>query len=302
MAILVDKKTRVLVQGITGKEGARACEEMLSYGTKVVAGVTPGKKGQKVSGVPVYDTVREALKKHPEINTTLISVPAAAVQDAATEAMFAGIKLINILAEHVPTRDSAEIVRWARIKDSIVVGPASVGIISPGKGKIGSIGSSTISRVFTKGPIGVVSKSGGMTAEIAVTLTKAKLGQSTVIGIGGDQIIGFDFVDALKLFADDPETKAVVLFGEVGGTYEEQAADFIIRTKFKKPVVAIVAGKFTKDLPQGTVLGHAGTIVARGRGGYDSKARAFAKARVPVAQTLDEVPELLSKKLRGRIK
>lgn len=297
---MVDKKTRVLIQGITGKEGSRACEEMLSYGTKVVAGVTPGKKGQKVSDVPVYDTVKEALVKHPEINTSLISVPAAVVQDAATEAMFAGIKLINILAEHVPTRDSAEIVRWARIKGSMVVGPASVGIISPGKAKIGSIGSSLISQVFTKGPIGVVSKSGGMTAEIAVTLTQAKLGQSTVIGIGGDQVIGFDFVDALKLFGKDPETKAVVLFGEVGGTYEEQAADFILREKFKKPVVAIIAGKFTKDLPQGTVLGHAGTIVARGRGGYDSKARAFAKAGVAVARTLDEIPDLLRRKLKGK--
>lgn len=297
MAILVDKKTRVLVQGITGKEGSRACEEMISYGTKVVAGVTPGKKGQKVSGVPVYDTVKEALAKHSEINTSLISVPASAVQDAATEAMFAGIKLINILAEHVPTRDAAEVVRWARIKGSTVVGPASVGIISPGKAKIGSIGSSVISRVFTKGPIGVVSKSGGMTAEIVVTLTQAKLGQSTVIGIGGDQIIGFDFVDALKLFANDPETKAVVLFGEVGGTYEEQAADYILKEKFKKPVVAIVAGKFTKDLPQGTVLGHAGAIVARGRGGYDSKVRAFAKAGVVVARTLDEMPDLLKSRI-----
>ncbi|MBI2594830.1 MAG: hypothetical protein HYW38_01040, partial [Candidatus Colwellbacteria bacterium] len=140
----------------------------------------------------------------------------------------------------------------------------------------------------------------GMTAEIAVTLTKEKLGQSTVIGIGGDQIIGFDFVDALKLFAEDPETKAVVLFGEVGGTYEEQAADYILKEKFKKPVVAIVAGKFTKDLPQGTVLGHAGTIVARGRGGYDSKVRAFAKAGVPVAGTLDEVPGLLKSRIRNR--
>lgn len=298
MAILVDKKTRVLVQGITGNEGSRACAEMLLYGTKVVAGVTPGKKGQKVSGVPVYDTVKEALRKHPEINTSLISVPAAAVQDAATEAMFAGIKLINILAEHVPTRDSAEIVKWARIKDSTVVGPASVGIISPGKAKIGSIGSSTISKVFTKGPIGVVSKSGGMTAEIAVTLSKAKLGQSAVIGIGGDQISGFDFVDALKLFANDPETRAVVLFGEVGGTYEEQAADYILKTKFKKPVVAIIAGKFTKNLPQGTVLGHAGTIVARGRGGYDSKARAFAKAGVLIARTLDEIPGLLKARIK----
>ena len=251
-----------------------------------------------MAGGRVKERVKEARKRHPEINISLISVPAAAVRDAATEAMFAGIKVINILAEHVPTRDSTEIVKWARVKGSTVVGPASVGIISPGKGKIGSIGSSTISNVFTKGSIGVVSKSGGMTAEIAVTLTKAKLGQSTVIGIGGDQIIGFDFVDALKLFAKDVETKTVVLFGEVGGTYEEQAAEFIIREKFKKPVVAIIAGKFTKDLPQGTILGHAGTIVARGRGGYDSKVNALRRAKVLIAHTLDEVPGLLKSRIR----
>ena len=185
----------------------------------------------------------------------------------------------------------------------ILIGPSSVGVISPkSKVKIGSIGSSLISNVFTPGSVGVVSKSGGMTAEIAVTLTNAGNGQSTVLGIGGDQIIGFDFVDALKLFGKDPETKAVVLFGEVGGTYEEQAAEFIRKEKFKKPVVAVVAGKFTARLPQGTVLGHAGAIVAKGKGGYDSKVRAFKKAGVPVAATLDEIPGLLRKMLRGRIK
>ncbi len=300
MSILVNKNTKVLIQGITGKEGARACEEMLSYGTKVLAGVTPGKGGQKISGVPVYDTVREALAKHPGVNTSLIAVPAAAVKDAAMEAMFAGIPFVDILAEHVPTLDCAEIIRWARMKGTILVGPSSVGVISPkNKVKIGSIGSSLISNVFTPGPIGVVSKSGGMTAEIAVTLTNAGIGQSTVVGIGGDQIIGFDFVDALKLFGKDPETRAVVLFGEVGGTYEEQAAEFIRKEKFKKPVVAVVAGKFTARLPQGTVLGHAGAIVAKGKGGYDSKVRAFKKAGVPVAATLDEIPGLLRPHLKN---
>lgn len=298
MAILVDKNTKVLIQGITGKEGARACEEMLSYGTKVLAGVTPGKGGQKISGVPVYDTVCEALAKHPIVNTSLIVVPAPAVKDAAMEAMFAGIPFVDILAEHVPTLDCAEIVRWARSKGTILVGPSSVGVIAPRKAKIGSIGSSLIRNVFTPGPIGVVSKSGGMTAEIAVTLTNAGIGQSTVVGIGGDQIIGFDFVDALKLFEKDPETKAVVLFGEVGGTYEEQAAEFIRKRKFKKPVVAVVAGKFTAHLPQGTVLGHAGAIVAKGKGGYDSKVRAFKKAGVPVAATLDEIPGLLRRRVK----
>lgn len=295
MAILINKNTRVLVQGITGNEGSRACKEMLDYGTQVVAGVTPGKGGQVVEGVPVYNTVFEASATHPDINASLITVPAAFVKDAALEAIDARIPLIDILTEHVPTSDAAYIVAAARRAGVRVVGPSSVGIMSPGMAKIGSIGSGDVKKVFTPGPIGVISKSGGMTAEISATLSRAKLGQSTVVGIGGDAIIGSDFVDLLELFEKDPATKAVVLFGEVGGTYEELAAEFVRKKKFTKPLVALVAGKFTENLPQGTVLGHAGAIVSKGRGSYASKVKALTEAGVMVADILDEAPEMLER-------
>lgn len=297
MAILINKNTKVLIQGITGNEGSRACKEMRAYGTAVVAGVTPGKGGQNVENVPVYNTVLEALAAHPDINTSLITVPAPFAKDAALEAIDARIPLIDMLTEHVPTQDAAYIIAAARRAGTRIVGPSSVGIISPGLGKIGSIGSGGMKNVFTPGPIGVISKSGGMTAEISATLTRAKLGQSTVIGIGGDAIIGSDFVDLLKLFQEDPETKAVVLFGEVGGTYEERAAEFVKRGGLTKPLVALVAGKFTETLPQGTVLGHAGAIVSRGRGSYASKVKALRGAGIMVADILDEVPGLLRKSI-----
>ncbi len=297
MAILIDTKTRVLIQGITGKEGARACKEMLSYGTKVLAGVTPGKGGTKIEGVSVYDTVREALKKHRGLNATLISVPAAAVLDAALEAIDAGIPVIDILTEHVPVRDCAMMYRAARQNNVRVVGPSSVGVISPGKGKLGSIGSGGVHAIFKPGHVGVISKSGGMTAEIAAVLSRAGIGQSTVIGIGGDQIIGSDFVDLLELFEQDKETKATVIFGEIGGTYEERVADYVRAKKLRKPIVAVIAGKFTTTLPKGTVLGHAGAIVSGGRGSYDSKVNALRRVKVPVARTLEEITVLLKKYL-----
>jgi succinyl-CoA synthetase alpha subunit len=297
MAILIDRKTRVLIQGVTGTEGSRACKEMLAYHTKVLAGVTPGKGGQSVNGVPVYNTVREALERHPDINTTLVVVPAPFVKDAVMEAIFAGIKLINVLTEHVPTQDAAYIVEWARKRNAFIVGPSSVGIMVPGIGKIGSIGSSAMSKIYTQGPIGVISKSGGMSGEIGVVLSRARLGQSTIVGIGGDQIVGADFVDLLKLFESDKKTKAVVLFGEVGGTYEELAAEYIKKSRYPKPVVAVVAGSFTEKLPQGTVLGHAGAIVSKGRGSYYSKVREFKKAGVQLATTLEDIPRILKKLL-----
>lgn len=298
MAILVDQTTRVLIQGITGREGSRACSEMLKYGTRVLAGVTPGKGGQKIEGIPVYDTVIEAKRNYPAINTSLVAVPAPFVRDAVQESMWADIPFINILTEHVPVADAVIIVAYARARNIRVVGPSSVGVISPARAKIGSIGSSAIeTKVFVQGPIGIVSKSGGMTAEIGVTLTRAGLGQSTVVGIGGDQIIGSDFVDVLKLFEKDRDTKAVVIFGEVGGTYEEQAAKFITDGGFRKPVVAIIAGKFSEYLPSETVLGHAGAIVSKGRGSYTSKITALRGAGVSIANTIDEIPRLLKSRL-----
>jgi succinyl-CoA synthetase alpha subunit len=193
----------------------------------------------------------------------------------------------------VTVHDCAVLYAAAKAKGVHVVGPSSVGIISPGKAKLGSIGSGGVDQIFMPGNIGVISKSGGMTAEIAVVLSRAGIGQSTVVGIGGDQIIGSDFVDLLELFEEDSETKATVIFGEIGGTYEERVAEYVLAKKIKKPIVAVVAGKFTATLPQGTVLGHAGAIVSRGRGSYTSKINALRDAKIPVAQTLEEIPGLL---------
>lgn len=295
MAILVDKNTKVLIQGITGAEGARACREMLSYGTAVLCGVTPGKGGQNVDGIPVYNSVKEALIKHPEVNLALVVVPPQFVKNAALESLEAGIKLINILAEFVPPRDSSVVVATARKMGARVIGPASIGIISPGLGKVGSIGSGEIKNVFTPGPVGIISKSGGMVAELAYVLTHGGYGQSTAVGIGGDIIAGSDYVDLLPLFEADSETKAVVMFGEVGGTYEEDVADYIRSGKFTKPVVAIVGGRFTEKLAPGVVLGHAGAIVSKGKGGYDSKIKALQEAGILIAETVEQIPNLLER-------
>lgn len=297
MSILVSKNTRVLVQGITGKEGARAANEMISYGTKVLAGVTPGKGGQKVEGVPVYDTVAEAMQKHPAINTSLVVVPGLFVKDAVMEAVAAGIGLVNVLSEHVPVADVASMVAYARASGSSIVGPSSVGIISPGEAKLGSIGSGGVDRVFQPGPVGVISKSGGMTAELSSILTQAGIGQSTAMGIGGDQLVGSAFADIMELFQRDSKTKAVVLFGEVGGTFEEQAAQMMIDKRFTKPVVAFVAGKFSRGMPQGTTLGHAGAIVSEGKGSWDSKMRLFKKAGAHLPETLDDLASVVRKVL-----
>jgi len=298
MAILVDKNTKVLIQGITGTEGSRACREMLAYGTAVVAGVTPKKGGQVVEGVPVYDSVSEALKKHADVTLSLIVVPPQFVKDATLEALEAGIKLIDILTEYVPPRDSSIMVARARQLGARIIGPSSVGIISPAKAKVGSVGSGEIAKVFIPGPVGVISKSGGMVAELSYVLSRAGFGQSTAIGIGGDIIAGSDYVDLLPLFEADSETKAVVMFGEVGGTYEEDVANYIKTGKFTKPVIAIVGGRFTEKLASGVVLGHAGAIVSKGKGGYDSKIKALKDAGVLVAETIEQIPELLRQQLQ----
>lgn len=295
MSILVDKNTKVLIQGITGTEGSRACREMLSYGTTVLCGVTPGKGGQQVEGIPVYNSVKEALAAHPQVTLSLVVVPPQFVKNAALEAMEAGVRLMNILTEYVPPRDSSVIVATARKLGALVIGPSSVGIISPGLSKVGSVGSGEISKVFIPGPVGIISKSGGMVAELANALTRAGIGQSTAIGIGGDIIAGSDYVDLLLLFEADQKTKAVVIFGEVGGTYEEDVADFIKAGKFTKPVVAIVGGRFTEKLAQGVVLGHAGAIVSKGKGGYESKIKALKDAGILVAETIEQIPDLLEK-------
>lgn len=295
MAILVDKDTRVLIQGITGNEGSRVAHDMIMYGTRVVAGVTPGKGGQTTpDGVPVYDTVREALERHPAMTMSFIAVPALVVLDAALEAIHAGMTTIDILTEKVPVHDVAIMIAHARQAGARIIGPSSVGIISPGLGKVGSVGSGDVAeRVFKPGRVGVISKSGGMTAEISRILTDAGLGQSTAIGIGGDVLIGSDFLDLALLFEADPSTQAIVVFGEVGGVYEEKLAEAIAAGRIIKPVVALMAGDFSSQLPPGTVLGHAGAIVSRGRGSAQSKIAALKKAGAHIARQPEEIPQLI---------
>jgi len=293
MAILVNEKTKVLVQGITGKEGSKVALQMQNYGTKVLAGVTPGKGGQEVHGIPVYNTVAEALDYHPGINTSFIAVPNFAAFEAIKEAVEARIPLVNILTEHIPIQDSSKAIALAREAGVRIVGPSSIGIISPGVGKVGSIGGDDPRGVFSKGSVGVISKSGGMASEVSWILTKNGMGQSTVIGIGGDILVGSTFADLLEEFEKDPQTEFVVLFGEIGGTYEEEAADLIKSGKFTKPVVAFVSGLFAETLPQGTKLGHAGAIIYGEKGNYKSKVNALEEAGVKIAKTPDEIPNLL---------
>lgn len=293
MSILVNEKTRVLVQGITGKEGSKVALQMRNYGTKVLAGVTPGKGGQEVHGIPVYNTISEALGNHPGINTSFVAVPNFAALGALEEAIISKIPLINVLTEHIPIKDTAKAIALAKQNGVRIVGPSSIGIISPGIGKVGSIGGDDPRGVYSKGNVGIISKSGGMASEVSWILTKNGIGQSTVVGIGGDILIGSTFADLLLDFEKDEQTKAVVLFGEIGGTYEEEAAEFI-RRRFTKPVVAFVSGLFAENLPSGTKLGHAGAIIYGEKGSYKSKINSLKSAGVKIAKTPDEIPSLLN--------
>ncbi|MFT4893078.1 MAG: succinyl-CoA synthetase alpha subunit [Candidatus Nanohaloarchaea archaeon] len=297
MSILVDKDTKLLIQGITGREASEKLPEMLDYGTDVVAGVTPGKGGQKVEGVPVYDSVEEALEKHPEINASLVYVPPFAAKDAAFEAMDNGIKLLDIVTERVPTKDSWKIFEKAEKEDARVVGPTSVGIISPGKSKLGPIGGSEPEKVYKPGKVGIISKSGGMTTETAWVVRQSGYGVSTAMGLGGDRIAGTTFEDALKLFEEDDQTEAVVMFGELGGTYEEKAAELVENGDFTKPLVAFIAGKFTEEMPS-RQYGHAGAVIRGERSKPSYKESILEEAGAHVVNVHHEIGEKLDDLLR----
>ncbi len=291
MAVLLDENSRVIVQGITGREGSFHTKLMLEYGTKIVAGVTPGKGGQEVHGVPVYDTVSEAVEAHPEANTSIIFVPARFAADAAYEAIDAGLKLVVVITEHIPVHESMKFVNYAKQKGTTVIGPNCPGVISPGKAKVGIMPG----HVFKPGSIGIVSRSGTLTYEIGYAITKEGMGQSTVIGIGGDPVIGTSFTEAMKLYEEDPETEALVLVGEIGGDMEERAAQMIKRGEFTKPVVAFIAGR---TAPPGKRMGHAGAIIMAGTGTYEGKVQALRDAGVKVAKTPFEIPDLLKEVLK----
>jgi succinyl-CoA synthetase alpha subunit len=284
MSIFVDEKNKVLVQGATGHQGRFHIGEMLSFGTKVVAGVTPGKGGQEVQGVPVFDSVREAVDETCA-DTSLVLVPARFAKDAIFEALDADIKTVVVITENIPFHDAMEFVHYAKYKKAVLIGPNCPGIASPGKTKIGILPGN----IFRVGDVGVASRSGTLTYEIVNSLSEKGVGQSTCVGLGGDPIIGTTFIDALDAFEKDKDTKAVVLVGEIGGTAEEEAADYI-KEYISKPVFAFIAGR---TAPPGKRMGHAGAIIARGKGTAKSKIEALQKAGVSIARFPTDVADLV---------
>ncbi len=286
MSILIDKNTRLIVQGITGRDGGFHARQMLDYGTKVVGGVTPGKGGMKTEeGIPVFNSMEEAVSK-TGANTSVIYVPARFAADAIFEASDAGIELVVCIAEGLPVRDMLSVLPYVRERGTRVIGPNSPGVISPGRSKVGIMPGD----IHKEGNVGVVSRSGTLTYEIVYHLTVNGIGQSTCLGIGGDPVIGTNLLDAMDLFAEDPETEAVVLIGEIGGNDEEKAAR-IIKDGYPKKVAAFIAGR---TAPPGKRMGHAGAIVTGGTGTAEEKIKAFADAGVEVAETPSGIAEIIS--------
>lgn len=287
MGIIIDKNTRAIVQGITGAQGSFHTRLMTEYGTKIVAGTSPGKGGTRVNNVPVFDTLEEVQEKY-SANASIIFVPAPFAADAAFEAMVNGIKTVVVITEHIPIRDAISVMEYARQVGATIIGPNTPGIMTPGACKLGIMPF----HIFKPGGIGMVSRSGTLTYEIAAGLSRKGLGQSTCLGLGGDPITGLNFIDALKMFANDPYTKAVALVGEIGGNLEELAASYIATEKYSKPVVAFVAGR---SAPPGKRMGHAGAIVMGKAGTAENKIEVFRAAGVEVAEKPSDVAELLAK-------
>jgi succinyl-CoA synthetase alpha subunit len=291
MSVLVDENTRLLVQGITGREGSFHAQQAIEYGTQVVAGVTPGKGGGTLRGVPIFNTVQEA-KDKTGANTSVVFVPPAFAADAIMEAAEAGISLVVAITEGIPTLDMVRVMRFLSGTRTRLIGPNCPGIISPGKCKIGIMPA----RIHLAGHIGVISRSGTLTYEAVGQLTALGIGQSTCIGIGGDPIIGMTFVDVLRLMNDDPETHGVVLIGEIGGTAEEEAASFI-KAQVKKPVVGFIAGR---TAPPGRRMGHAGAIISGGKGTAADKIAALRAAGIRIAESPALIGETMAAALNAR--
>ena len=284
MSVLIDKNSKVLVQGVTGRDGSFHALKMRSYGTNIVGGTSPGKGGQNVEGIPVFNTVAEAVEK-TGADTSIIFVPAPFAKDAMFEAADAGIKLIVCITEGVPVMDAVAAQHYIKLKGARLVGPNCPGLISPDKSMVGILPTN----IFKKGGTGVISRSGTLTYEIVDSLTKSGFGESTAIGVGGDPVVGLYFEDMLQLFQDDPETDSIVLVGERGGDAEERAADFI-KKNITKPVVAFISGR---QAPKGKQMGHAGAIITTGSGTAAEKIAAFEAVGVPVAKETSEIPTLL---------
>jgi succinyl-CoA synthetase alpha subunit len=288
VSILIDRSTRVVVQGITGRDGSFHARAMKEYGTQVVAGVTPGKGGQELDGIPIFDLVSEAVRE-TGANTAVVYVPPAFAADAVLEAAHAGVRLVVAITEGIPVLDMVPVMREVEALGVRVVGPNCPGLISPGKCKVGILPGD----IHRPGPVGVVSRSGTLTYEMVHQLTGNGIGQSTCIGIGGDPVIGTDFLDVLRLFHEDGETEAVVMIGEIGGTAEEEAARYV-KSTMKKPVIGFIAGR---TAPPGKRMGHAGAIISGGRGTAAEKIEALENAGIPVARIPSEVGPLVRKAL-----
>lgn len=288
MSVLLRGDTKVICQGITGKNGAFHTKGCREYGTKMVAGVTPGKGGTDFEGIPVFNTVRDAVKK-TQATATMIFVPAPFAADSILEALDAGIKLIVTITEGIPTLDMVKVKRALQGSDSVLIGPNCPGIITPGEAKIGIMPG----QIHKKGSIGVISRSGTLTYEAVDQLTKAGLGQSTCIGLGGDPVKGLNFVDALRLFEEDPETKGIVMIGEIGGTDEQDGAEFA-REHVKKPIVGYIAGI---TAPKGKRMGHAGAIIAGSEGTAQEKMEVMTNAGITVVKSPAEIGETMKKVL-----
>jgi len=289
MAIYINENTNVLIQGITGNQGTFHARQMVAYGSKVVAGVSPGKGGQKIDDIPVYNSVIEAMEHH-KIDASILFVPAKFAKDGAFESIHAGVKVLVMLPEHIPVHDAMAIMDYAKAKGTIIIGPNTFGLVSSGKCKIGIMPN----QYFVPGPVGVVARSGTLSYEIVGSLANAGVGTSTVVGLGGDRVVGLNFIDVLAKFEEDPDTKVIVLVGEIGGTAEEDAALFIGK-HITKPVVAYLAGK---SAPSGKRMGHAGAIIERGMGTFEGKVKALNAVGVEVASLSFEVPELVKKVLK----
>jgi succinyl-CoA synthetase alpha subunit len=286
--IILDENTRCIVQGITGKQGSFHTEQMLNYNTKVVAGTSPGKGGQKFGSLNVYNSIEEA-KEELDINASIIFIPAPFAKDATFEAI-SQLDLVTIITEHIPVHDSMEIVEYAKRNNTTVIGPNTPGIISPGIGKLGIMPT----HIFDKGSIGIVSRSGTLTYEVAYQITNAGMGQSTCLGIGGDPVVGMDFADVLQKFEEDDDTDAMVMIGEIGGNAEEKAAEFIGKN-ISKPVVAYIAGV---TAPPGKRMGHAGAIIEGESGTAKSKIAALEEAGVAVASAPSEIVKIIKNTLK----
>jgi len=298
MPILITKETRFIVQGITGREAVNLTRENLDYGARIVGGVTPGRAGRDVYGVPVYDCVRDVVREHGAVEGSIVSVPPGFTRDAVFEAVENGVKLVVVVTENVPRKEVAQMVELAALRGARIIGPNCLGIISPDETKMGGVGgpAANTRQAYRKGSVGVMSRSGGMTTEIASTLTAAGLGQSTAVSIGGDAIIGTSYAELMPLFEADPETEAIVIYSEPGGRMEAELAEWVQTNHSRLPVVAFMAGRFMDEM-KGMRFGHAGTIV---EGKEDTTAEKIVRmqaAGIAVAERIEEIPDLIRERL-----